>query len=391
MKAQEAILNKCLAEKGNEVCADCGARSPRWASVTLGIFLCIRCAGIHRQIGVHVTLVKSVNLDQWKPEHLQKIQQVGNQRAAAIYEFNVPPAARPNPSDQYAVEQWIRNKYERKLYLDKSAVAGPSPTGSPLRQSPSPSPSRAPHSPPSSPIDRVSAAHRRTRSRDERPAAQRTHPTHIRSTSVSTSSAQAEAGPFFDFTAATPPPPVTAPAAHVLPGSMSTPNFPAFNLFSSMSTPSPQVAAPMTAPALAPAPAPPAAQPLPTSLFEGFTLGSTTSGPASPSPLAAAPVPAPSYDATKANIMGLFSSPGAPTAASPASLGSPGMPMGGLMMGQPSPMMGGMGMGMPMTGMPASYGTPMSPVGYPTATGYPTAMYTTTPTGYQHYFPTASG
>lgn len=43
---------------------------PRWASWNLGIFLCIRCAGIHRNLGVHVSRVKSVNLDSWTAEQV---------------------------------------------------------------------------------------------------------------------------------------------------------------------------------------------------------------------------------------------------------------------------------------------------------------------------------
>lgn len=43
---------------------------PRWASWNLGIFLCIRCAGIHRNLGVHISKVKSVNLDTWTPEQV---------------------------------------------------------------------------------------------------------------------------------------------------------------------------------------------------------------------------------------------------------------------------------------------------------------------------------
>lgn len=48
------------------------ARSgPRWASWNLGVFICIRCAGIHRNLGVHISRVKSVNLDQWTSEQIQ--------------------------------------------------------------------------------------------------------------------------------------------------------------------------------------------------------------------------------------------------------------------------------------------------------------------------------
>ena len=36
----------------------------------LGLFMCIRCAGIHRNLGVHISKVKSVNLDSWTPHQV---------------------------------------------------------------------------------------------------------------------------------------------------------------------------------------------------------------------------------------------------------------------------------------------------------------------------------
>ena len=43
--------------------ADCGASSPDWASLNLGVLLCIECAGVHRQLGVHMSKVRSCTLD----------------------------------------------------------------------------------------------------------------------------------------------------------------------------------------------------------------------------------------------------------------------------------------------------------------------------------------
>lgn len=60
-----------LKEPGNDVCADCKARNPRWASWDQGVFLCVQCASMHRKIGSHVTKVKSVTLDKWTKEQVE--------------------------------------------------------------------------------------------------------------------------------------------------------------------------------------------------------------------------------------------------------------------------------------------------------------------------------
>ena len=66
----QAVLSALLKEDDNKYCADCDAKGPRWASWNLGVFICIRCAGIHRNLGVHISRVKSVNLDQWTAEQI---------------------------------------------------------------------------------------------------------------------------------------------------------------------------------------------------------------------------------------------------------------------------------------------------------------------------------
>lgn len=120
---QKLITDKCqslievlLKDEDNKYCVDCDAKGPRWASWNLGIFLCIRCAGIHRNLGVHISRVKSVNLDAWTPDHVAYVQRMGNKRAREIYEANLPDDFR-RPQTDIALESFIRSKYEHRKYI----------------------------------------------------------------------------------------------------------------------------------------------------------------------------------------------------------------------------------------------------------------------------------
>lgn len=125
----QAILSKMLREEDNKYCADCEAKGPRWASWNLGVFICIRCAGIHRNLGVHISRVKSVNLDQWTSDQIQSIQDMGNTKARQLYEANLPENFRRPQTDQ-SVEFFIRDKYEKKKYYSKNVTNGSSPKDS---------------------------------------------------------------------------------------------------------------------------------------------------------------------------------------------------------------------------------------------------------------------
>ncbi|XP_069032417.1 stromal membrane-associated protein 2 [Embiotoca jacksoni] len=114
----QAVLNSLLALEENKFCADCESKGPRWASWNLGIFICIRCAGIHRNLGVHISKVKSVNLDQWTQEQVQRVQEMGNAKAKRLYEAFLPECFQRPETDQSA-EIFIRDKYDKKKYIDK--------------------------------------------------------------------------------------------------------------------------------------------------------------------------------------------------------------------------------------------------------------------------------
>lgn len=81
----KAGLDAALREKGNDRCAECMAAHPRWASVNLGIFLCMRCASLHRQLGTHISRVKSTSLDSWTRDEVRYMRQVGNAKSNAVF------------------------------------------------------------------------------------------------------------------------------------------------------------------------------------------------------------------------------------------------------------------------------------------------------------------
>ena len=86
--------------------------APEWASVNIGCFVCIRCSGLHRQIGTHITKarsrdfhcsnsaspaahepdaatlavvqVRSMRMDMWQPDQIGMVELYGNKKVNEV-------------------------------------------------------------------------------------------------------------------------------------------------------------------------------------------------------------------------------------------------------------------------------------------------------------------
>ncbi|XP_055995891.1 centaurin-gamma-1A-like isoform X46 [Ostrea edulis] len=104
--------------RGNNSCADCGAPNPDWASINLGTIVCIECSGIHRNLGTHLSRVRSLDLDEWPPDLVRVMMSIGNGVANSVWEHSIKNRSKPSPtSPRDEKEKWIRGKYETKEFL----------------------------------------------------------------------------------------------------------------------------------------------------------------------------------------------------------------------------------------------------------------------------------
>ncbi|XP_006974547.1 arf-GAP with coiled-coil, ANK repeat and PH domain-containing protein 2 isoform X4 [Peromyscus maniculatus bairdii] len=121
----ESALQRVQCIPGNSSCCDCGLADPRWASINLGITLCIECSGIHRSLGVHFSKVRSLTLDTWEPELLKLMCELGNDVINRVYEAKLDKMGikKPQPGQRQEKEAYIRAKYVERKFVDKYSMA----------------------------------------------------------------------------------------------------------------------------------------------------------------------------------------------------------------------------------------------------------------------------
>ena len=121
LRHQVVTIEKYLKRPENQLCADCKRPNPTWASMNLGVFVCIKCSGCHREIGVHVTKIKSINLDLWPSKTLIDFGKINNKIANLYWEAGLKnfDFSKIREND-YRLQDFIRDKYEFKRWINKN-------------------------------------------------------------------------------------------------------------------------------------------------------------------------------------------------------------------------------------------------------------------------------
>ena len=109
-----------LKKEGNSECVDCATPNPKWASMNNGIFLCLKCAGVHRSLGMKISLIRSLQIDTWSEKQLLYLTKGGNDNFKNhLKEFNIDPASasidikyRSKAADYY--RRFLKNEVDRE-------------------------------------------------------------------------------------------------------------------------------------------------------------------------------------------------------------------------------------------------------------------------------------
>ncbi|KAM4029591.1 arf-GAP with GTPase, ANK repeat and PH domain-containing protein 3-like isoform 2-T2 [Anomaloglossus baeobatrachus] len=117
-QSDAVAIQSIRSVRGNSLCVDCDTPNPDWASLNLGALMCIECSGIHRNLGTHLSRVRSLDLDDWPVELTMVMMAIGNSLANGVWEHCTEGYTKPNPEiSREEKERWIRAKYEQKLFL----------------------------------------------------------------------------------------------------------------------------------------------------------------------------------------------------------------------------------------------------------------------------------
>ncbi|XP_057294890.1 ARF GTPase-activating protein GIT1-like isoform X2 [Hydractinia symbiolongicarpus] len=121
-------LSRMKGRTSSEVCADCNALTPEWASINRGVLICDECCSVHRSLGRHISQVRHLRLAPWNPSLLAMTQNLVSNGANLIWEHSLSDSnqnrggtRKPSPKDPVhpIKSNFIKAKYQMLAFVHR--------------------------------------------------------------------------------------------------------------------------------------------------------------------------------------------------------------------------------------------------------------------------------
>ena len=126
-------IPEILSLPGNSNCFDCNSEKPKWTSLNNGIFLCLKCAGIHRSLGVDISIIRSLQIDSWTDKQILYLSKGGNNKFKNLLaEYNIDPESPPEikykskAADYY--RKYLKNEIEKTFDVNYQPIENVKPS-----------------------------------------------------------------------------------------------------------------------------------------------------------------------------------------------------------------------------------------------------------------------
>merc|ERR1712194_786081 len=117
------IYRRLRARPDNRTCFDCPARNPTWISLSHGVYVCLVCSGEHRRMGVHISFVRSIELDSFSKDQLAVMAMGGNGKARQYYKaLGIGGKRKDAEKGSRAVDYYDKSSGKLRLQLERETV-----------------------------------------------------------------------------------------------------------------------------------------------------------------------------------------------------------------------------------------------------------------------------